>query len=438
MLMAGTPRFRRGQGFMQEDPLYPIEQEFSLELPLGYPAASSPPSSAIAVVLHAFHADLLDEFRGYLQNIPFGADLFVSTDTEEKSKLAMACFAGWRQGAVKVRVVPNRGRDVAPKVVGFADVHHCYEYVVHLHTKQSSHDSRLAGWRGYLLETLLGSPETVRGIFEAFARAPRLGILAPQHIDELRPWIRWGQNYAQAEALATRMGFSLPRLAPLDFPSGSMFWARSAALQPLLDLQLGFSDFPAEAGQTDGTIAHAIERLYFIVCEQAGFDWFKISARGELHDQRCVNAVSSPGELVRFLTQRQIRLTRSRKHTRPIEDHPVIMSPPPKPRRVLHVLWRAALGDAAPWQPGHRLAIVLHGAGAGSRFLARSAQLAIDGLPPGLSGQVVLLSMPNCAAGDASSTDRNSALESGFAIGADLVLLLDKPGNRPAAYVASA
>lgn len=62
----------------------------------------------------------------------------------------------------------------------------------------------------------------------------------------------------------------------LEFPSGSMFWGRSAALRPLLDLQLQFADFPEEAGQIDGTLAHAIERTILYFTELAGFRWAKI------------------------------------------------------------------------------------------------------------------------------------------------------------------
>jgi lipopolysaccharide biosynthesis protein len=57
------------------------------------------------------------------------------------------------------------------------------------------------------------------------------------------------------------MGFDLSRVTSLDFPSGSMFWARPDALRPILDLGLTLDEFPEEAGQVDGTVAHAIERL---------------------------------------------------------------------------------------------------------------------------------------------------------------------------------
>jgi hypothetical protein len=407
-----TTRQRRGQSFMPETPLYGIEQEHSLELPLGYAVSGGPPR--VAVVLHAFHTDLLPEFRAYLDHIPVPADLFVSTDTEHKRAAVLACFADWTKGSVEVRVMANRGRDIAPKLVGFAAVHDRHDYVLHLHTKSSPHESRLVGWRGYLLDTLLGSPGVIHGVFEAFARAPRLGMLAPQHIDELRPWIRWGGNHAQAENLAARMDFPLPHAAPLDFPSGSMFWARSAALRPLLDLHLGLDDFQAETGQTDGTLAHAIERLYFLVCEQAGFDWLKITARGQLHEQGGVIAVSSPQDLDRFLARHRSRLASVRDEARLVEAHPVITSPPPKPRRVLHATWRAALGQAVP--PGRRLVVALHGAASSASL--RSVEVALRLLPAGVHGQ--LLAMPGAS--------RELAQQAGFAAGADLVLLIGAPG----------
>lgn len=410
-----TTRQRRGQSFMPETPLYGLEQEHSLEVPLGYVTSGGPPR--VAVVLHAFHIGLLPEFRAYLDHIPFPADLFISTDTEEKRAVVSACFADWTKGFVEVRVMPNRGRDVAPKLVGFAAAHDQYDYVLHLHTKLSAHEWQLAGWRGYLLDTLLGSPGVIHGVFEAFARAPRLGMLAPQHIEKLRPWIRWGENHTQAEDLAARMGFPLPHAAPLDFPSGSMFWARSAALRPLLDLHLGFDDFQAEAGQTDGTLAHAIERLYFLVCERAGFDWLKITARGELHEQRGVTAVSSPQDLDRFLGRHRLRLASLHDEVRPIENHSVNTSPSPKPRRVLHVTWRATLGEGVSVPTGRRFVVALHGA-ASSSALLRSVEVALRLLPAGVHGQ--LLAMPGAS--------RELAQHTGFAAGADLVLLISVPG----------
>lgn len=414
----------------QDRPSFPVEQEYSLEVPFGY--APPPPATQprIAIILHVFHADLLSEIAAYLGNIEFPADLFVSTTSEAKRDAVVRCFTGWPKGTVEVRVTPNRGRDIAPKLVGFAEVHGRYDYVLHLHTKVSAHDPALEGWRGYLLETLLGSPETVRSIFEAFSRQPRLGMLAPQHVERLRPWIGWGSNLALASELARRMGLALTPEMPLDFPSGSMFWARSAALRPLLDLGLRFEDFPDEVGQTDATLAHGIERLYFLTCEHAGFDWAKIAARGLLHDRRAVLAVRGPAALDRFLSAHRVRLTDPSHERRCTEERVAAAMPSDRPKRPIHVLWRRALGYDLPAPSGRQIVVALlgeEGKAAWARTAA-SARLALRRLPSGSSGQLLVTDelMAPPVGNDAARCNR--VLHAGFDRGADTVVLVTAPG----------
>ncbi|MGK7867594.1 rhamnan synthesis F family protein [Falsiroseomonas sp. E2-1-a20] len=415
----------------------PLLQPYSLELPLGYaPPETSPPPS-IAVILHAFHLELLDEFRLHLGNIPFPADLFISTDTEVKRARIEQEFAAWHTGRVEVRVFPNRGRDVAPKLVGFSVVHRRYEYVLHLHTKLSSHESRLAGWRGYILGSLLGSPEIVRSIFETFRSAPWLGMLAPQHIDMLRPWIGWGANFEAGRALAERIGLVISDDDPIDFPSGSMFWARSASLLPLIDLDLGFDDFPEEAAQTDGTLAHAIERLYFHVCEKADYGWMKIATRGALHDEHGVTAITGQDALKLFLARRRIRLADPARNRK---DHPV--DPPsqfayPSPRRLPRIDWARALGTGCAIQKAGRLAIIVAEAGPAGEALARCARQAVKRLPRDLEGDVISAT----PLADRSPRDDpaawNGALRHAFAAGAHAAILVAAPGYLHAGSIAA-
>ena len=51
----------------------------------------------------------------------------------------------------------------------------------------------------------------------------------------------------------------------IDFPVGTMFWARPEALAPLLRLGLNLDDYPDEPLPVDGTILHALERLLPLV-----------------------------------------------------------------------------------------------------------------------------------------------------------------------------
>jgi lipopolysaccharide biosynthesis protein len=226
----------------------------------------------------------------------------VSTDSEAKRAAILEAFAGWDRGAVEVRLAPNLGRDIAPKLIAFRDVYDRHPLVLHLHGKVSSHDSNLRLWRYSIYETLLGGPDVVSSILQAFAADPALGLVAPQHFYPVRESISWGGNLDLAQALARRMGIDLDPEAPMDFASGSMFWARSAALKPLLDLGLQPEDFPEESGQRDHTLAHAVERLYVFVCVAAGFGWARV-VRPELARPTDPPArrVDNAGDLARAL-----------------------------------------------------------------------------------------------------------------------------------------
>jgi lipopolysaccharide biosynthesis protein len=284
----------------------------SLSVPFEYIESARPTRYRVAAIGHIFYGELAPQFRRYLSNIPGTVDLFISTcDAQQKSSIAQA-FADWPQGSVDVRVLENRGRDIAPKLLGFRDVYDRYDIVLHLHSKRSEHASILSGWREYLLKTLIGSPQIVTSIFDVFERHGNIGMVAAQHFEPVRPWVNWGQNLAHAHELGERMRIPIDPDGALDFPSGSMFWARTAALRPVLDLDLKTASFEPEEGQTDGTLAHAIERLYFCICEKAGFDWIKISKADLMTDQSAISAVKDMDSMANIVDRHIFRLIQRR------------------------------------------------------------------------------------------------------------------------------
>lgn len=250
----------------------------------------------IGVFIHAFYEREIEKILPYLANIELPFDLFVSTDAPEKKDHLAAALRPQFGDAPVIRVFENRGRDIAPKFVGFAESQRQYDLVLHLHTKKSLQNAKLFDWLDFILKSLLGSKEITRSILGLFAAYPSLGVIAPRvHPHRSVVFgVQWGQNYFKTAYLARRMGVRLQRATRIDFPAGSMFWARSAALAPLLDLDLSFSSFEPEHGQIDGTTAHAAERLIFYAAERAGYQSLHVGAS---EDAEIFETLISPDEI---------------------------------------------------------------------------------------------------------------------------------------------
>ncbi len=244
----------------------------------------------IAVQAHIFYPDLIDEVAEMLASIPYSFDLYISVPNAEVAKACRAAFASSsspsssspasasggqeaasRIGKLVVDVVPNRGRDIAPLIAHFAPQLCTYDFIAHLHTKKSLHNKEPAhNWRQYLYTSLFGGSDRVRRIFGLFSAHPEIGIVYP--LNFLPYWTNtWLANRAAGRAWCERFGLAMPRREYFHYPVGSMFWARGKALDPLFHAGLQPTDFPEEKGQTDGTLAHVIERLFVISAQHKGF-----------------------------------------------------------------------------------------------------------------------------------------------------------------------
>jgi lipopolysaccharide biosynthesis protein len=80
-------------------------------------------------------------------------------------------------------------------------------------------------------------------------------------------------NVRWLDRLLTRLGeASQVGKYRFHFPAGSMYWFRVEVLRPLLsDSLVSLDDFEMEAGQLDGTLAHAIERVIGCLASRQGW-----------------------------------------------------------------------------------------------------------------------------------------------------------------------
>jgi FMN phosphatase YigB (HAD superfamily) len=144
--------------------------------------------------------------------------------------------------------------------------------LAHVHTKKSLYTgSEQSAWRRHLLEALFGSQARVAQHLGLLQAEPRIGILYPESFPGVPGWGHtWLSNFEACRELGQRLGFAIEAGRHIDFPAGSMFWARVDALRPLYALGLRLDDFPEEHGQTDGTLQHAVERMLVALVRQQG------------------------------------------------------------------------------------------------------------------------------------------------------------------------
>ena len=232
----------------------------NLPVLLDSPHPAGPPARA-AVCLHLFYPELWPLFRAQCQLIPEPWDLFVTAP-------AFAATKAWHdivrdQPRVRFLPVPNRGRDIAPWLQllrsGALDG---YEAVCKLHGKRSPHMQGGGDvWRDEMLQALLGSFANVQRILDRFFMQPELALLGPACSQRaLGAAADWSKNRRNVQLLSRRLGLDAVDAKQLFF-AGTMFWFRSAAFEALRSSSLNLADFPREMGQTEGTLAHAMERL---------------------------------------------------------------------------------------------------------------------------------------------------------------------------------
>ncbi len=225
----------------------------------------------IAIHLHMYYHDLAAEFADYLKNMPFAYDLYISVKDSEGELACRAAFSNLEQcNTLTIKTVDNRGRDIAPMFCTFGESLRGYDFIAHLHSKKSLYNGGATeGWREYLVGNLLGSPSTIRKIFSLLTNGS--GIVYPQNYKSLPHQANtWLANKAMGTAWCARLSIAPVPQGYFDFPAGSMFWARGDALQPLFNANISINEFAEEAGQTDGTFAHCLERLLVLCVKKQG------------------------------------------------------------------------------------------------------------------------------------------------------------------------
>jgi lipopolysaccharide biosynthesis protein len=250
--------------------------------------------SKAALILHCYHEDLLYEIGDrYLRDYRDAVDVFATV----RPDVSRECieYLENRVGNVLLIREENRGRDMRPFLLVLRRLRELgYEVACKVHTKRSPQLENGDKWRDWLISSLLGGGDAISLAEEQFSRRPDLGLLVPSGslIDLGIQEINAG-NRAWLDRLLLRMGRAdLIGSYRTWFPAGSMYWFRVDSLAGLPELILPDDPFEPEAGQLDGTLAHAIERLIVLYAETAGYEVEEFDASR--------TAISSPSRTVQL------------------------------------------------------------------------------------------------------------------------------------------
>lgn len=245
------------------------------------PAQADIANKRIAVHLHVFYVDLLQEFLDAFAHFEFAYDLYITTDVTEKVEQIEAILAEQNVSA-QILVTGNIGRDVLP-MLKLKDQLAGYDYIGHFHTKKSKEADFWAGesWRKELIDMLILPANT---ILANFAQREDLGIV----IADIPSFFRYNKivdayNEHQIAPAMNELWQKMGMTKPIDFGAlhtfvmsyGTYVWFKYEALKPLFDLGLQDADVPAEP-LPQNSVLHAIERLLVYIAWNQQYD-FRIS-----------------------------------------------------------------------------------------------------------------------------------------------------------------
>ena len=231
-----------------------------------------------AVIIYLYYYEQLDSYVKYIREIPEKVDLFIITPEPR-------IIGGIKDKILKENMQfilrPNHGRDIAALLISAKKIFENYLYVCFVHDKgfknvHSSADRILTGaWKKTLWENTLGSKAYIYNILECFEKNKKLGMLFPPEEPRLRfrnNRALWCDDFHNTLRLARKMDLSCDlRESRQPISIGTAFWCRSKAIRKLMDFGWKEDDFPDEPMPVDGTISHAIERIFPYVAQDAGF-----------------------------------------------------------------------------------------------------------------------------------------------------------------------
>ena len=234
----------------------------------------------ISLIIFSYFEELIEYNIHYIKSMPHQSDIIIVVVSNNMKKLWEVQKNNIKEYNIEIRLQINRGRNESAYWLTCRDVVESHDVICVAHDKKTP--SARPGIKGYYFskhcwDNLLKSQSYVENILEVFRSHPQLGMLMPPP-PLFSDWTtcivgnEWAGNRAWGEKLYSMLDLHVPFDDKPDAPYGGMFWVRGKAMAPFYRYPWTMEDFPEEPlKKNDGTILHALERMYPMIVQEAGY-----------------------------------------------------------------------------------------------------------------------------------------------------------------------
>lgn len=233
-------------------------------------------SKNVALIFYAYFEDLVEVCCSYILSFEV-TDKIVIVSSKSCVLAAYRDRLGKLFYNIEFRIQPNRGRNEAAYFITCRDILDKFDFICLCHDKKLRHLPLQFGEVAlkHCFENCLGSKGQVNSIINILDSREEVGILTPP-TPLFSVWsdlsiLPYGRNKEFCQNMVKNFLPDIPFDPQPVAPYGSVFWVKKGALRCLLNLNLRLEDLPEEPVPVDGTLLHALERLYPSFAQASGF-----------------------------------------------------------------------------------------------------------------------------------------------------------------------
>lgn len=235
--------------------------------------------SNTAIIICLYYEDMVDYYFSYLKLVPKEICIYIITSNRNLMKILEQKLQDIKNKTY-LRFKNNRGRDISALLITSKDIFKKYKYVCFLHDKKAKNSMLIQDvkkWQQNLCENMLGGTGYINNILNYLQQNDKIGLLvAPApYSKNISRWYsnNWLKNYDNTIDLLNRLKCKL-NIEYEDYPIsiGTAFWAKSKALKKLIAYNWEYEDFDEEPLKDDGTLSHAIERVFPYIAQDCGYE----------------------------------------------------------------------------------------------------------------------------------------------------------------------